>query len=71
MATIKFDQTPYDIVRSGLQRKLIHTDHLMTVLIDFTDGPWEEPEPKHSHPHEQTSYIASGRIRFFCDGEVP
>jgi quercetin dioxygenase-like cupin family protein len=43
----------------------------MSVLIDFTDGPWDEPEPKHSHPHEQVSYIADGRVIFFCDGEEP
>jgi quercetin dioxygenase-like cupin family protein len=71
MATLKFDETPYEVVREGLNRKIIHTDHLMTVLIDFTNGPWEGPEPKHSHPHEQTSYIADGKIIFFCDGEEP
>ena len=41
----------------------------MSVLIDFIDGPWDNPEPYHSHPHEQTSYIASGEIMFFCEGE--
>ena len=71
MATLKFEEIPYEIVREGLNRKIIHTDNLMTVLIDFTDGPWAEPEPKHSHPHEQTSYIADGKIIFFCDGEEP
>jgi quercetin dioxygenase-like cupin family protein len=71
MATLKFDEVPYELVREGLQRKIIHTDHLMTVLIDFTDGPWDQPEPKHHHPHEQTSYIADGEIIFFCDGEEP
>jgi len=71
MATLKFDQEPYEEVREGLHRKIIHTNNLMTVLIDFTDGPWKEPEPKHSHLHEQTSYIASGKIIFFCDGEEP
>lgn len=71
MATLKFDQVPYEVVREGLNRKLIHTDNLMSVLIDFTDGPWDAPEPKHSHPHEQVSYIADGRVIFFCDGEEP
>ncbi|WP_159519283.1 cupin domain-containing protein [Sunxiuqinia indica] len=71
MATLKFEEIPYEIVREGLNRKIIHTDSLMTVLIDFTDGPWTKPEPKHSHPHEQTSYIADGKIIFFCDGEEP
>ena len=71
MAALKFDEVPYEVVRNGLQRKIIHTDQLMTVLIDFTDGPWDQPEPKHYHPHEQTSYIAAGEIIFFCDGEEP
>jgi quercetin dioxygenase-like cupin family protein len=69
MAVLKFDDVPYEIVREGLQRKIIHTDNLMNVLIDFTDGPWEEPEPPHSHPHEQTSYVAEGEILFLCEGE--
>lgn len=71
MATLKFDELAYEKVREGLERKLIHTDNLMTVLIDFTDGPWDEPEPPHSHPHEQTSYVADGEIMFFCEDEEP
>lgn len=71
MATLKFDEIPYEVVREGLQRKIIHTNNLMTVLIDFTDGPWAEPEPSHNHPHEQTSYIAEGEILFFCEGDEP
>jgi len=69
MPVLQFDQVPYEIVRPGLQRKIIHTENLMTVLIDFSDGPWEEPEPPHSHPHEQTSYVAKGEIVFYCEGE--
>jgi len=69
MPVLKFEEVPYEKVRDGLMRKLIHTDKLMTVLIDFTDGPWEKPEPPHSHPHEQTSYVAEGEILFFCEGE--
>ncbi len=41
----------------------------MNVLIEFSDGPWDHPEPYHSHPHEQTSYIAEGEILFFYDDE--
>ena len=71
MATLLFDQTPYEKVRQGLQRKIIHTDQLMSVLIDFSGGPWEEPEPLHSHLHEQISYIAEGEVVFFCEEEGP
>jgi quercetin dioxygenase-like cupin family protein len=69
MAVLKFDEVPYEKVREGLERKIIHTKDLMTVLIDFTDGPWDEPEPPHSHPHEQTSYVAEGEIVFYCEDE--
>lgn len=69
MPTLLFDEVPYENVREGLKRKIIHTDNLMNVLIDFSDGPWDEPEPPHSHRHEQTSYVASGEIIFYCEGE--
>ena len=69
MSVLQFDQVPYETVRPGLERKIIHTNNLMTVLIDFSDGPWEQPEPPHSHPHEQTSYVAEGEIIFFCEDE--
>ncbi len=69
MAVLKFDEVPYEKVKDGLQRKIIHLDNLMAVLIDFTDGPWDEPEPSHSHPHEQTSYVAQGEIIFYCEDQ--
>jgi mannose-6-phosphate isomerase-like protein (cupin superfamily) len=69
MPVLQFDKVPYEKVREGLQRKIIHTGSLMNVLIDFTDGPWDRPEPFHSHTHEQTSYVAQGEILFFCEGE--
>jgi len=69
MAVLKFNEVEYEKVKEGLQRKIIHTNNLMTVLIDFSNGPWEEPEPPHSHPHEQTSYVASGEIIFYCEDE--
>lgn len=69
MPVLKFDNVPYEIVKEGLKRKIIHADNLMTVLIDFSNGPWEAPEPPHSHLHEQTSYVAEGEIVFYCEGE--
>jgi len=71
MATLLFDDAPVDRVRVGLERRIIHTQNLMTLVIDLTDGPWENPEPLHSHPHEQTSYLAAGEIIFFCEDEEP
>ncbi len=40
MAVLKFDKVPYEVVREGLKRKIIHKKELMTVLLDFTDGPY-------------------------------
>ncbi len=69
MAVLKFDEMPYTKVKAGVQRKIIMTDELMTVLIDFSNGPWEMPDLPHSHPHQQTSYIAEGEIVFYCENE--
>ena len=69
MAVIKYNNTLPVKVREGLERKLISGENLMTVIIDFSDGPWKQPEPPHNHVHEQTSYVAEGEIIFFCEGE--
>ncbi len=69
MAVLKFDEVPYTTVKEGVQRKIIRTGDLMTVLIDFSNGSWEQPAPPHSHPHQQTSYIADGEIIFYCEDE--
>jgi mannose-6-phosphate isomerase-like protein (cupin superfamily) len=69
MPTLKPSETQPEQVRDGLQRYLVHTGGLMTVVLDFSNGPWEEPEPPHSHPHVQTCYIAEGEIIFYCEGE--
>lgn len=70
MPVLKSAETQAELVRPGLKRSIIHTGALMTVVIDFSDGPWTEPEPPHSHPHVQTSYVAAGEIIFYCEGEA-
>lgn len=69
MSVLKFSESAPEIVRDGLERRIIYTSNLMTAIVDFTDGPWAEAEPFHSHPHEQTSYVASGELIFYCEGE--
>ncbi|OFX60991.1 MAG: hypothetical protein A2066_01925 [Bacteroidetes bacterium GWB2_41_8] len=69
MSTLKFSESTPEIVREGLERRIIYTPDLMTVIVDFSDGPWADAEPFHSHPHEQTSYVASGEIIFYCEDE--
>lgn len=69
MSVAKFSETTPEVVRKGLERRNIYTPNLMTVIVDFSDGPWAEAEPFHSHTHEQTSYIAEGEVIFYCEGE--
>ena len=69
MTVLKFDETDYEEVKPGLCRKIIANNNLMTVIVDFSDGPWDEPEPFHSHPHEQTCYVADGEIYYVCKGK--
>jgi quercetin dioxygenase-like cupin family protein len=46
-------------------RRIAHTENLMMVVWDFTDGPSLEPDPDHSHPHEQVTYVVEGEVLFF------
>lgn len=69
MPVLKYDETKPQPVRQGVERKVVHNGDLMTVLIDFNNGPWAEPESPHSHPHLQTTYLAEGEIIFYCEDE--
>jgi quercetin dioxygenase-like cupin family protein len=69
MATQKYNETPAEQIAEGVERRIGYLNNLMIVTIDFTDGPTSEPDPPHSHPHEQISYVAEGEILFILDGE--
>ena len=69
MPVLKADEAKVVEVKKGLSRRMLHTRNLMVVVIDFTNGPWNEPEPLQNHVHEQITYVAEGEILFFCEGE--
>jgi quercetin dioxygenase-like cupin family protein len=69
MTTLKYQEMPAQEFRPGAERRLGHTDNLMIVVVDFHDGPKDEPDPPHSHPHEQVSYVAEGEIIFVLGDE--
>ena len=62
------DVTP-ETIAPKRRRYLTHTETLMVVVIDFNDGPADKPDPPHAHPHEQITYLVSGEVLFFLDGE--
>ena len=69
MPVLKAKEARITTVREGVERRLIHLDNLMMAVIDFNNGPWKQPDPSHSHVHEQTTYVVEGEIIFSCEGE--
>jgi len=69
MIAQKYHELPVFEINEERERRVIYTDHLMLAIIDFADGPHTEPDPPHSHPHEQVTYIAEGEILFIMDGQ--
>jgi quercetin dioxygenase-like cupin family protein len=57
------------IIAEQRTRYLAHSENLMVVVIDIDDGPLDQPDPPHSHPHEQISYVADGELFFFLEDE--
>jgi quercetin dioxygenase-like cupin family protein len=65
MGTLKQSEIRPQPIGEGRTRYLAHTEKLMMAVIDFRDGPTREPDPPHSHPHEQISYVVSGELIVF------
>src|SRR5687767_11417136 len=68
MPVLKADDAVITTVKEGVRRRLIHTNELMMVVIDFDGGPWKQPDPPHSHLHEQTTYVVHGGDYLFLRG---
>jgi quercetin dioxygenase-like cupin family protein len=62
MGIVKQSETASKAIAKGRTRFWARTDRLMTAVIDFSDGPAGIPDPPHTHPHEQITYVAEGEI---------
>ncbi len=71
VSVITYSDSKGERFREGCERRIIHTSQLMTVLLDVENGPWASPDPYHSHPHEQTTFIAEGELLFLVEGDEP
>ena len=67
--TGKYNEMKPQKVAENIERRIIHTDNLMLVNVEFADGPTAAPDPFHSHPHEQVSYLAEGEVYLFVGEE--
>jgi quercetin dioxygenase-like cupin family protein len=69
MAFLKAADANWTTVKPGTKRRLLHTDNLMMVAIEFEGGPWDQPDPLHNHVHEQITYVAEGEVIFLSEGD--
>jgi quercetin dioxygenase-like cupin family protein len=70
MSVINGSHSPRHTIAPGRERYHASGAQLMVVVLDFNDGPSEQPDTPHSHPHEQITYVESGRVLFFLGDAV-
>ena len=69
MNILKYEHTDVTTVRPGVERRMGYTTNLMMTVMDFNIGPSEQPDPLHSHPHEQITFVAEGEVNFILGSE--
>lgn len=65
---VSANNSQMETLKPGVQRRILWLENLMTVVIDF-EFPMKEPDPFHTHMHEQITYVAEGEIWFFIEDE--
>ncbi|QOV69082.1 cupin domain-containing protein [Citrobacter sp. BDA59-3] len=59
-------ETVLEDLGNGVNRRILaHGGTMMAVEVNFAEGA---VGPMHSHPHEQLTYVLSGRFSFTIDG---
>ena len=69
MPVFKQETTKPEKLSETFERRIIHLKNLMVVVCDFTNGPATQPDPPHTHPHEQITYVVDGELLFFLGEE--
>ncbi|MDR1865298.1 MAG: cupin domain-containing protein [Bacteroidales bacterium] len=59
---MEYDKTESIRVNDNVTRKFKYLNNVMTVIVDFDNGPMPEPDPPHSHLAEQITYVAEGEV---------
>ncbi len=70
MSIVKANDITRTIIGNLRTNYVAKTSKLMVVVTDLNDGPSTEPEPPHSHPHEQVTYVASGELEVLIGNET-
>ena len=62
MDHFKEKKTIHEKISPDFERSIAYLDNIMVVVCDFKNGPMNKPDPPHSHPHEQITYVADGEL---------
>ncbi|HEV7683712.1 MAG TPA: cupin domain-containing protein [Pyrinomonadaceae bacterium] len=62
---VNWSSVPIERPSEGIERQMVVGHRLM--ICRFRFRPFLVT-PEHTHPHEQTSLVISGRVRFFVEG---
>lgn len=55
-------------VAPGIRRRTIAlTERMQQIIVELDQGA---RLPEHRHPHDQITYLISGKLRFFINGEA-
>jgi quercetin dioxygenase-like cupin family protein len=69
MPVYKEKETVSEKLSPDFERRISNLSNLMVVVCDFKNGPAPQPDPPHSHIHEQITYVAEGELFFFLGEE--
>jgi quercetin dioxygenase-like cupin family protein len=62
MQVVRRANAPTRTNPDGSRSWIGHGDRLMMVAAEIGGGPRTEPNPPHSHPHEQIGYLEEGEL---------
>ena len=63
----RWDDVPVECVADGIERQMIVGTRLMVCRLRFRPNV---VAARHSHPHEQITFVEKGRVRFTINGDT-
>lgn len=69
MYVLRNNEAEFTQLKDGVTRKIAYLNNMLTAIIEFSGNPMTEPEKPHSHPHEQISYVAKGKVMVILGDE--
>ena len=61
-----WDKIPVEQTAEGIERQMVVGQNVMICRFRFAP---RVVTPEHTHPHEQMTLVAQGKVKFFIEGE--